>query len=87
MLRGYIGQSHAVETHDTTELLSKIAAPTLVMLGETDLTTSPGKTRELASLIKGARLKTFPGVGHGFWRERQEEVDELVLEFLGSESV
>jgi pimeloyl-ACP methyl ester carboxylesterase len=29
----------------------------------------------------------FPGVGHGFWRERQEEVDELVLEFLRSESV
>lgn len=87
MLRGYIGQSYAVETHNTTELLSKIDVPTLVMLGETDLTTSPKKTRELASLIKGARLKTFPGVGHGFWRERQEEVDELVLEFLRSESV
>lgn len=86
-LRGYMGQSYAVERHDTTSLLSGIKIPTLVMMGENDLTTSPGKTRELASLIPGARLKTFPGVGHGFWRERQEEADELVLEFLLSESV
>lgn len=87
ILRGYMGQSYAVEKHDTTSLLSGIKIPTLVMMGERDLTTSPKKTRELASLIPGARLKTFPGVGHGFWRERQEEADELVLEFLLSESV
>lgn len=86
-LRGYMGQSYAVEKHDTTSLLSGIKIPTLVMMGERDLTTSPKKTRELASLIPGARLKTFAGVGHGFWRERQEETDELVLEFLLSESV
>ena len=81
-LRGYIGQSYAVEGHNTTELLHKITAPTLVMMGESDMTTSPKKTRELASLIRGSRLKGFRGVGHGFWRERQEEADRLVLEFL-----
>lgn len=81
-LRGYIGQSYAVEGHDTTELLHRIKAPTLVMMGENDMTTSPKKTRELASLIKGSVLKGFQDVGHGFWRERREEADRLVLDFL-----
>ena len=81
-LRGYIGQSYAVEGHDTTDLLHKIKAPTLVMMGESDMTTSPKRTRELAALIPGSKLKGFEGVGHGFWRERQEEADRLVLDFL-----
>ena len=81
-LTGYLGQSYAVEGHDTTALLHKIKAPALVMMGENDMTTSPKKTRELASLIPGSTLKAFKGVGHGFWRERQEEADRLVLDFL-----
>jgi len=81
-LRGYIGQSYAVEGHDTTQQLHGIKAPALIMMGENDMTTSPRKTRELASLIPGSKLKAFQGVGHGFWRERQEEADRLVLDFL-----
>jgi hypothetical protein len=27
-------------------------------------------------------LREFSGVGHGFWRERQAEVDKVVLDFL-----
>ena len=81
-LRGYIGQSYAVEGHDTTDLLNRIKAPTLVMMGESDMTTAPRRTRELAALIPNSRLKAFEGVGHGFWRERQEEADSLVLDFL-----
>jgi pimeloyl-ACP methyl ester carboxylesterase len=84
-LTGYIGQSYAVEGHNTTELLGNIKAPTLVMMGECDMTTSPRRTRELAALIPGSRLKGFEGVGHGFWRERQEDADELVLDFLLNE--
>ncbi len=81
-LRGYIGQSYAVEGHDTTDLLNRIKAPTLVMMGESDMTTAPRRTRELAALIPNSKLKAFEGVGHGFWRERQDEADGLVLDFL-----
>ena len=81
-LNGYIGQSYAVEGHDTTDLLNRIKAPTLVMMGESDMTTAPRRTRELAALIPNSKLKAFEGVGHGFWRERQEEADSLVLDFL-----
>lgn len=81
-LRGYLGQSYACENHDTTALLHKIISPTLVMHGGTDLIASPRRSRELAELIPGAILKVFDDVGHGFWRERQEEVDRIVLKFL-----
>jgi pimeloyl-ACP methyl ester carboxylesterase len=81
-INGYIGQSLACEKHDTRDLLHKIKCPTLVLLGESDQIASPRRSRELAELIPGALLKEFSGVGHGFWRERQEEVDKVVLEFL-----
>jgi 3-oxoadipate enol-lactonase len=81
-LNGYIGQSLACEGHNTRDLLYKINAPTLVMVGERDQIASPKRSRELAGLIPGAILREFKGVGHGFWRERQEEVDKVVLDFL-----
>lgn len=81
-LTGYIRQSIACEGHDTRDLVGRIKAPTLVMLGDRDMIASPRRSRELAELIPGARLRVFEGVGHGFWRERQEEVDRLVLDFL-----
>lgn len=84
-LEGYIGQSLACEGHNTTQLLSKVTAPALVMLGECDLITAPERSRELCRLIPGAELCVFSGVGHGFWRERQKEVDSLVLHFLGND--
>jgi len=81
-LKGYIGQSFACEGHNTLDLLNKISSQTLVMLGETDLIASPKCSRVLADLIPNSELKVFSGVGHGFWRERQEDVDSLVLDFL-----
>ena len=81
-LTGYLRQSFACEAHNIRDLVGRIKAPTLVMLGELDLIASPKRSRELAELIPGARLKVFDGVGHGFWRERHEEVDRVVLDFL-----
>ena len=81
-LQGYIGQSFACEGHNTVDFLNQIKAETLVMLGERDLIASPKRSEVLAELIPNAKLKVFGGVGHGFWRERQEEVDKLVLDFL-----
>ena len=81
-LTGYIRQSLACQEHEARDLVGRIKAPTLVMLGERDMIASPKRSRELAELIPNARMKIFEVVGHGFWRERQEEVDRLVLDFL-----
>ncbi len=82
-LDGYLGQSNACQGHNTVDVLNKISAPTLVMLGERDLIASPERSKELADLIPNSELHIFEGVGHGFWRERQNQVDDLVLTFLG----
>ncbi len=81
-LIGYIRQSFACQRHNARDLVGRIKAPTLVMLGENDLSASPKRSLELADLIPGAKLRVFKGVGHGFWREKQEEVDREVLDFL-----
>lgn len=81
-VRGYLFQNMACQMHNATDVVSSIVAPTLVMLGRRDLIVNPRLSRELASLIKGAKLVEFEDAGHGFWRERQAEVDSEVLKFL-----
>jgi len=81
-LRGYISQSHACEMHDVKEMLSRINSRTLVMYGEYDFITSPRRSVELGQLIPGSVVRSFKDVGHGFWREKQEEVDSIVMDFL-----
>lgn len=81
-LRGYLGQSRACEMHDTRDMLNRIRARTLVMYGENDFITSAKRSVELGELIPDSVVRAFEGVGHGFWRERQKEVDSLVMDFL-----
>jgi len=81
-LKGYVGQSMACEGHHSLDKIDVIEADTLVMYGDRDLIMSPKKSLEMAEKIKNCKLKCFKDVGHGFWREKQEEVDELVMEFI-----
>lgn len=84
LLKGYMGQSSACEGHYSLDEIGNIKSPVLVMYGDRDLIMSPKKSVEMADRIKDCKLRGFKDVGHGFWRERQEEVDNLVLEFLAS---
>ncbi len=45
--------------------LAQISAPTLVIHGEADPLVRPAASRALARSIPGARLVTYPGMGHG----------------------
>jgi pimeloyl-ACP methyl ester carboxylesterase len=70
--------------HNTTDRLSGITAPTLVIGGEQDLLTPVWQCRKVAELIPGARLKLFvgPGSSHALGLERTEEFLAEVLPFL-----
>ena len=81
-LKGYVGQSRACEGHHSLDKINLISAETLVMYGDRDLIMSPKKSLEMAESIQNCELRCFKGVGHGFWREKQKEVDETVLGFL-----
>ena len=82
MLRGYIGQSMACQNHDSRELVGKIKAPALVIVGREDIITPPEAAKDLAAAIPGAELMIFPRGGHGHWREFPQEVNPIVCNFL-----
>lgn len=62
--------------------LARVAAPTLVAVGEEDKGTPPVHAERLAATIPGARLHRIPGCGHLSALEAPEEVNRLLGPFL-----
>jgi 3-oxoadipate enol-lactonase len=73
-------QLQACAAHDANARLAQIATPTLVIHGAADRLLPVQNGRLIASLIPGARLEIFDGVGHLFFWERPERSAELVRE-------
>ncbi|MBX9693696.1 MAG: alpha/beta hydrolase [Cyanobacteria bacterium] len=65
------------------EEVSKILAPTLVIVGEEDVCMVPSMSARLASAIGGARLVQIPRSGHTITIEQPTQVNVLIEEFLG----
>ena len=62
---GMIGAQLAMAARtDTTAMLSKIAVPTLVVVGGEDALTPPDLSKQMASKIPGAKLEVIPAAGH-----------------------
>jgi pimeloyl-ACP methyl ester carboxylesterase len=57
------------ETH-----AGKVAAPTLVVLGERDMMIPQKAGKALAGAIRGARLVVIPGAGHLPMTEKPDEL-------------
>ena len=51
-------------TQATAELLGTIEVPTLVLHGESDVLIEPASAAKFAAAIRGAKLITYPQVGH-----------------------
>ncbi len=67
---------------DQTDLLSKIDAPTLVVVGSEDAVTPPSDAEAMHSRIEGSRLVVIEGAGHVSNVERPDEFDRALVEFL-----
>jgi pimeloyl-ACP methyl ester carboxylesterase len=52
------------QTQATPELLGTLKVPTLVLHGESDVLIEPASARKFAAAIAGAKLITYPHVGH-----------------------
>ncbi|MBQ3193034.1 MAG: alpha/beta hydrolase [Oscillospiraceae bacterium] len=77
----FFAQAQACLTHDASDRLGSITAPTLVMGGERDNCLGADASRELAAAIPGARLKMYPQWGHGLYEEERDFIP-AVLDFL-----
>jgi pimeloyl-ACP methyl ester carboxylesterase len=64
------------------EQLGQITAPTLIVHGECDPLIPYENGKYLAAHIKGARLSSYPGVGHLLPIEAPERFNREVIEFL-----
>jgi pimeloyl-ACP methyl ester carboxylesterase len=61
--------------------LGAIKVPTLVMVGKDDVLTPLPFSKDLARLIKRARLAVLPG-GHGFFVEHADVFNRTLIRFL-----
>jgi 3-oxoadipate enol-lactonase len=75
-------QLAASSRHDARDRLASLSMPVHVIGAERDILVPVWKSRELASLIPGARLTVIEKAPHGANVEHAEEFNRAVLEFI-----
>lgn len=74
---------NGVITRDAvTAEIGRITAPTLIVVGEEDVATTPAKAERLHAAIRGSMLVRVPQAGHSSTVEQPERVTETVRAFL-----
>ncbi|MGE5338845.1 MAG: alpha/beta fold hydrolase [Gemmatimonadota bacterium] len=66
------------------EELGRITAPTLVIVGDEDVATTPVKAERIAKAIPNARLVRIPRAGHSSTVEQPQAVNAAIRDFLGT---
>ena len=62
--------------------LAKIAAPTLIIVGDSDALTPPSFSEEMHKSIRGSRLSIINGAGHLSPLEQPQQVSRVIRDFL-----
>ena len=75
-------QAEALTNFNSLDRLNAIQAPTLVLVGNEDVSTPVWANREVAEAIPGAQLQILKGGSHGFIWELADEVNQAILDFL-----
>ena len=70
------------EREDQTELLSKITAKTLIIVGAEDAITPVADSEKMHNAIAGSRLVVLESAGHVSNFERAERFNEALMDFL-----
>ena len=76
-------QARACGSHDASDKLSEIQAPTLIIGGGADRTVGPGGSHLLHRMIGGSSLKMYEDQGHALY-EDEKTFHETLLSFLES---
>lgn len=71
---------------DFTEDLKRFDVPTLIMHGDDDQIVPIAITALVSSkIVKGAKLKVYPGLPHGMCSTHKDVINADLLEFIGKE--
>lgn len=79
---GYAGTCAALRDADLRDAIGTIAVPTLVAVGDQDLSTPVDLVRDMASHIPGARFEIIAGSGHIPSIEQPRALAALMTRFL-----
>jgi pimeloyl-ACP methyl ester carboxylesterase len=82
-LASYMAQLEAFMAFDVDGRLNTIQVPTMIIIGNQDVLTSPPNSFLMARRIPGAQIREIDGAGHIFWISHPEETVTIVTEFLG----
>ena len=81
----FVRQMHAIISRpDSRPLLSQIGCPTLVLVGEGDLSTPPELAQEISGGIIGSKLVVVPDCGHLSTLEKPDAVNAALVEWLSA---
>ena len=78
---GLAGQQTALNAYDSTELVTGIKVPTLVIAGEADGLLPLFNSQFLAKEIPSAKLAIIKGDGHMPQYEKPQQLLELIKQF------
>ncbi len=67
---------------DSRPSLSRIAAPTLILVGDSDVITPPAMAQEMHQSIPGSTLSVIAGAGHTSPMEQPHQVSRAIKQFL-----
>lgn len=80
---GFVGALEAMKKRpDSTDELTRIGVPTLIIVGENDAVTPPEAARAMHERIGGSQLVVIPDVGHLSNLEAPEAFNGALAEFL-----
>jgi len=82
---GYVGCSRAISEFDVSRELSKVTAPTLIMVGEKDPSTPVSAAEAIQQQIQGSELVVIPGALHLTNIEAPVIFNQRLLSYLGKE--
>jgi 3-oxoadipate enol-lactonase len=67
---------------DFRPTLNRIAAPTLIIVGKSDILTPPAMAQEIHESIKASTLSIIPNAGHMAIMEQPHQVSQTIRQFL-----
>jgi 3-oxoadipate enol-lactonase len=85
--QGYMGQLQGIFGWESYSRIAQIAAPTLVIHGETDRLVPAANGRLIAEEIPGAKLALIPHASHIFETDQPAAAHHAILEFLAAQQL
>ncbi len=78
LVPAYVREALCARTVDNDDVLHRLTLPVLVSHGLEDRVVLPGSGRHIASVVPGAQVSFYPGIGHSpFWEDSRRFNREL----------